>query len=36
VHGSVDVTITFIKLAGKKQILIAVERTDRMAAGVAP
>jgi photoactive yellow protein len=36
VHGSVDVTITFIKLVGKKQILIAVERTDRMTAGVAP
>jgi photoactive yellow protein len=35
VHGSVDVTITFIKLAGKKQVLIAVERTDRMAAGVS-
>jgi photoactive yellow protein len=34
VHGSVDVTITFIKLAGKKQILIAVERTDRIASAV--
>ncbi|GAC1402614.1 MAG: hypothetical protein NVSMB64_02720 [Candidatus Velthaea sp.] len=27
-HGSVDVTITFLKLVGKNQILIAVERTD--------
>jgi len=34
VHGSVDVTITFIKLAGKKQILIAVERTDKIPAAV--
>jgi len=34
VHGSVDVTITFIKLAGKKQILIAVERTDKFPAAV--
>jgi photoactive yellow protein len=32
VHGSVDVTITFIKLTGKKQILIAVERIDRIAS----
>ncbi|GAC1538669.1 MAG: hypothetical protein NVS2B17_12910 [Candidatus Velthaea sp.] len=30
-HGSVDVTITFLKLAGKNQILIAVERTDSSA-----
>jgi photoactive yellow protein len=29
-HGSVDVTITFLKLVGKKQILIAVERTDKV------
>ncbi|MGB8267780.1 MAG: PAS domain-containing protein [Candidatus Velthaea sp.] len=29
IHGSVEVSITFIKLAGKKQILIAVERVDR-------
>jgi photoactive yellow protein len=35
VHGSVDVTITFIKLAGKKQILIAVERTDKIPAAVS-
>jgi photoactive yellow protein len=34
IHGSVDVTITFIKLAGKKQILIAVERTDKIPAAV--
>jgi len=30
-HGSVDVTITFLKLGGKEQILIAVERTDMTA-----
>jgi len=35
VHGSVDVTITFIKLVGKKQILIAVERNDKMPSSVA-
>ncbi len=30
-HGSVDVTITFLKLPGKKQILIAVERTEKLS-----
>jgi photoactive yellow protein len=29
VHGPIEVTITFIKLRGKDQILIAVERVDR-------
>ena len=29
VHGPVEVTITFIKLRGKNQILIAVERNDK-------
>ncbi len=28
VHGPVEVTITFIKLRGKNQILIAIERND--------
>lgn len=31
-HGSVDVTITFLKLAATKQLLIAVERTDSVPA----
>lgn len=31
-HGSVDVTITFLKLVAKNQILIAVERTDKVPA----
>lgn len=31
-HGPVEVTITFLKLRGKDQILIAVERTDPSAA----
>jgi photoactive yellow protein len=30
-HGPVDVTITFLKLRGKDQILIAVERTEAPA-----
>jgi photoactive yellow protein len=33
VHGAVEVTITFLKLRGKDQILIAVERTDGAGAG---
>jgi len=33
-HGSVDVTITFLKLAGKEQILIAIERVDKISVGV--
>ncbi len=32
VHGAVDVTITFVRLTGKKEILIAVERVDRSPA----
>jgi hypothetical protein len=27
-HGPIEVTITFLKLRGKGQILIAVERAD--------
>ena len=33
-HGPLEVTITFLKLRGKDQILIAVERTDPSATGV--
>jgi photoactive yellow protein len=33
-HGPVDVTITFLKLRGKDQMLIAVERTE-LASGNA-
>jgi photoactive yellow protein len=32
VHGAVDVTITFVRLTAKKEILIAVERVDRKEA----
>lgn len=32
IHGPVEVTITFLKLRGKGQILIAVERVDAPAA----
>ena len=35
VSGPIEVTITFIKLRGKNQILIAVERTDPPAAAGA-
>ena len=28
-HGAVDVSITFVKLTGKEQILIAIERVDK-------
>jgi photoactive yellow protein len=33
VHGSIEVTITFLKLRGKDQILIAVERSQPGSAG---
>ncbi len=32
-HGPVEVTITFLKLHGKNQVLIAVERVDPEADG---
>jgi photoactive yellow protein len=36
VHGPVDVTITFVRMTGKKEILIAVERVDRKPAADDP